>query len=50
MDTILDLDAYPMDRPDSPECRDLLARCRQDLAAHGMFNLGSFAVGGENLR
>lgn len=39
MDTILDLDAYPLDRPDTPKGRDLLARCRQDLAANGMFNL-----------
>lgn len=37
MRDILDLERYPIDRPDllSP----LVERCRADLAAHGMFNL-----------
>ena len=39
MHDILDLDRYPLDRPDSPEGQALTARCRADLAANGMFNL-----------
>ena len=39
MRDILDLDRYPLDRPDSPEWRTLVDRCRADLAADGMFNL-----------
>lgn len=39
MHDILDLDAYPLDRPDSPEHADLLARCRADLEREGMFQL-----------
>jgi hypothetical protein len=40
MHDILDLDRYPLDRLDSPEGIALVARCKADLAAHGMFNLG----------
>lgn len=36
---ILDLDRYPLDQPDSAAYRLLVARCRADLAANGMFNL-----------
>jgi hypothetical protein len=39
MHDILDLDRYPLDRLDSPEGIALVARCKADLAAHGMFNL-----------
>jgi hypothetical protein len=39
MHDILDLDRYPLGRLDSPEGRALVARCRADLAALGMFNL-----------
>lgn len=39
MHTILDLDRYPLDRPDSPEWRALVDKARADLAADGMFNL-----------
>ena len=39
MDTILDLETYPLDRLDTPRGRALVARCRSDLAAEGMFNL-----------
>ena len=39
MRDILDLDRYPLDRPDSPEWNDLVVRCRAELAEHGMFNL-----------
>lgn len=39
MQTILDLDRFPIDRPGSPEWRALVERCRTDLAADGMYNL-----------
>ncbi len=39
MHDILDLDRYPLDRPDSPEGQALVTRCQADLAANGMFNL-----------
>ena len=39
MGLILDLERYPIDRPDSAEAQALLARCRADLEAEGMFNL-----------
>lgn len=39
MQTILDLDRYPLDRPHSPEWAALVASARADLARDGMFNL-----------
>jgi hypothetical protein len=39
MHEIIDLERYPLDRIDSPEGRDLVERCRDDLARDGMFNL-----------
>lgn len=39
MDRILDLETFPLDRPDAPEGEALIARCREDLARDGMFNL-----------
>jgi hypothetical protein len=39
MRDLLDLDRYPIDRPDSPECARLAERCRAEMAAQGMFNL-----------
>ena len=39
MKNILDLDRFPLDRPDSTEWQTLVAQCRADLAQHGMFNL-----------
>jgi len=39
MRDILDLDRYPLDRPGSIGWLDLVARCKADLAAEGMFNL-----------
>ncbi|MDE0347217.1 MAG: 2OG-Fe(II) oxygenase [Boseongicola sp.] len=42
MQHLLDLETYPIDRPDSDECKALLRRCRADLAAHGMCNLEGF--------
>lgn len=42
MRRILDLDRYPIDRPDLPEVAALVAACQADLAAKGMFNLDGF--------
>ena len=42
MRDILDLDRYPMDRPESPEWAAMVALCRADLARDGMFNLPGF--------
>lgn len=42
MKTLLDLDRYPLDRPDSPEFKALVARCQAELEDHGMFNLEGF--------
>lgn len=39
---ILDLDRFPLDRPESAEWAALVARCQQDLAKDGMFNLEEF--------
>src|SRR5688572_6396348 len=35
----LDLELYPIDRPDSQAARILVAQCRAELDANGMFNL-----------
>jgi len=40
--TLIDLETYPLDQPQSAAWRDLVARCRRDLAASGMFNLMGF--------
>jgi hypothetical protein len=42
MKHILDLDRYPIDRPDSHEMTQLVERCKEDLAAGGMFTLDGF--------
>lgn len=39
---ILDLDRYPLDRPESAAYRALADRCKADLAANGLFNLEGF--------
>ena len=39
MKQFLDLDAFPLDRPDSAGGRALLARCRRELHETGMFSL-----------
>ncbi|MCP9483262.1 2OG-Fe(II) oxygenase [Shimia sp. CNT1-13L.2] len=39
MHDIIDLETYPLDRPESPEWQALVARCKADLARDGMFNL-----------
>jgi hypothetical protein len=46
MHDILDLDRYPLHRPESAEYAALLARCRADLAAQGMFDLPGFLRAG----
>lgn len=42
MDQLVDLHAYPIDRPDSPAYAALVADCRARLAANGMFDLPGF--------
>ncbi len=42
MQEYVDLTRYPLDRPDSPAWRDLVAGSRDALAADGMFNLEGF--------
>lgn len=42
MGQLVDLDTYPIDRPDSPACAALVAECRARLAADGMFDLPGF--------
>lgn len=39
---LVDLDRYPLDRPDSAGWAALVARARADLARDGMFNLAGF--------
>lgn len=40
----IDLERYPIDRPDSGSYRDLVARCQRALARDGMFNLFGFLI------
>ena len=42
MRELLNLDRFPLERPDSPHCVQLIERCKTDLAAHGMFTLEGF--------
>jgi len=42
MKEVLDLDRYPLDRPESADYDALIAACRHDMSAHGMFNLEGF--------
>jgi len=39
---ILDLDRYPLDQPGTPAWVALVAKCRDDLARDGMYNLPGF--------
>jgi len=39
---LLDLDRFPIDRPDSDACAELVERCKATLACDGMFNLDGF--------
>ncbi len=42
MTLYLNLEMYPLDRPDGPEYAELVEKCQADLAADGMFNLPEF--------
>lgn len=42
MENLIDLDAYPLDRPGSAEYGALVSRCRRALARDGMFDLPGF--------
>lgn len=42
MRDILDLDRYPIERPESPEYAALVRHCQAELTAKGMFNLDGF--------
>ncbi len=42
MDLLINLAAYPLDRPESPAYAALVAQCRDSLAAEGMFELPGF--------
>lgn len=42
MRDIVNLDEFPLDAPDSAAYATLVARCKADLAAGGMFNLDGF--------
>lgn len=39
MDELIDLDRYPLDRPETREWRALMSECRERLAQDGLFNL-----------
>ena len=39
MESLLDLDQYPLHQPGTKAWNDLVARCRADLAQEGMYNL-----------
>lgn len=41
-DELLDLERYPIDRPDSAELAELVAQCQKDMTENGMFNLHGF--------
>ncbi|WP_245517783.1 hypothetical protein [Mesorhizobium sp. M1D.F.Ca.ET.183.01.1.1] len=42
IETILDLDRYPLNREGSPEWQRLVSESKAALAANGMFNLEGF--------
>jgi len=42
MNHLVDLDTYPLDRPDSAAYADLVARCKARLTREGMFDLPGF--------
>jgi hypothetical protein len=42
MRELLDLDRFPIERPESPQCLELIQRCKAELSARGMFTLESF--------
>ena len=42
MNTLIDMDRYPLSQPNSAAWQALVDQCRADLAADGMFNLPGF--------
>ena len=42
IETLIDLDKYPLGRPDSIEWNTLVAQCRKDLVDKGMYELPGF--------
>jgi len=42
MQDIINLDRYPLDKPDSAACTALIADCKSRLAENGLFNLAGF--------
>ncbi|GAC1310689.1 MAG: hypothetical protein NVSMB10_18530 [Steroidobacteraceae bacterium] len=44
MQDLIDLDRYPIDRPESPAAGELVARCRREMNATGMVNLDGFLL------
>ena len=42
IDRIIDLDRYPVDRPDHPRCRELLAQGREALNEMALFSMTQF--------
>lgn len=42
MKELIDLEKYPLDRPDSAQYAALIDRCRADIAEHGLFVLDGF--------
>jgi len=42
MHALLDLESFPIDQPDTPNYNKIVAKCRDDLARDGMFNLEGF--------
>ncbi len=44
MREFLDLESFPIDQPNSGAYRALVARCRAEMAADGMFNLDGFLL------
>lgn len=42
MKDIVDLDQYPLDRPNSETYKDLIRTCKAELAHNGLFNLAGF--------
>ena len=39
---VIDLDRWPLDKPDSPECQALVESCRTLMQTEGMFSLEGF--------
>ncbi|WP_349435524.1 2OG-Fe(II) oxygenase [Pararhizobium sp. A13] len=42
MNDLIDLDRYPLDKPDSVQWHNLVEACRRELTSNGMYNLEGF--------